>query len=174
MLLNRIKGELKILAKNKSTLFQVIVDESDIKIFYFLLRPLDEPYKGGLYIGKIELPENYPHKAPDYYMLTPSGRFDINKKICLSISGFHNDTWSPTWNILKIVEAFLSILYSDKKDEQGLNHLQESDENRKKYASESIKYNIKNHPSIFKKFNYFVNENFSIKSNDEINKIINP
>ena len=32
-------------------------------------------------------------------MLTPSGRFEVNKKICLSISSFHPETWQPSWGI---------------------------------------------------------------------------
>lgn len=37
----------------------------------------------------MQLPSEYPFKPPEVYMLTPSGRFEINKKICLSISSFH-------------------------------------------------------------------------------------
>ena len=51
--------------------------------------PTDEPYLGGYYIGKIELPVDYPAKAGDFYMLTPNGRFDINKKICLTNSSVY-------------------------------------------------------------------------------------
>lgn len=36
-----------------------------------------------------QLPSDYPFKPPEVYMLTPSGRFEVNKKICLSISSFH-------------------------------------------------------------------------------------
>jgi hypothetical protein len=38
---------------------------------------------------RMQLPSEYPFKPPEVYMLTPSGRFEINKKICLSISSFH-------------------------------------------------------------------------------------
>lgn len=38
---------------------------------------------------RTQLPSEYPFKPPEVYMLTPSGRFEINKKICLSISSFH-------------------------------------------------------------------------------------
>ena len=27
----------------------------------------------------------------------PSGRFETHKKICLSITGFHPESWQPAW-----------------------------------------------------------------------------
>lgn len=172
-LLKRINGEIKQIRKNKSSEFQIIPDETNMQIFYFLLKPAHKPYANGLYIGKIVLPDNFPHTAPNYYMLTPSGRFNINAPICLSNSGYHNTTWNPHWTIVNITKGFLSILLSENQSDFGLNHIHNSVEIREKLASDSIEYNIKNYPSIFKKFDYFVNEDFTIKSDDEINKIIN-
>lgn len=28
----------------------------------------------------------------------PNGRFEVGKKICLSISGHHPETWQPSWS----------------------------------------------------------------------------
>ncbi|KAJ4306345.1 hypothetical protein N0V88_001145 [Collariella sp. IMI 366227] len=38
------------------------------------------------------LPPTYPFR-----FLTPSGRFETNREICLSISGHHEETWQPAW-----------------------------------------------------------------------------
>lgn len=32
------------------------------------------------------------------FFLKPNGRFEVNKKICLSISGHHPETWQPSWS----------------------------------------------------------------------------
>lgn len=32
------------------------------------------------------------------FCLQPNGRFEINKKICLSISGHHPESWQPSWS----------------------------------------------------------------------------
>lgn len=32
--------------------------------------PKDSPFEGGVYHGRIELPDNYPFGAPDFYFLT--------------------------------------------------------------------------------------------------------
>ena len=36
---------------------------------------------------QLKLPSDYPYKPPAIKMCTPSGRFQINKRICMSMSG---------------------------------------------------------------------------------------
>lgn len=31
-------------------------------------------------------------------VVQPNGRFEVGKKICLSISGHHPETWQPSWS----------------------------------------------------------------------------
>jgi len=47
------------------------------------------PYEGGVYHGKLLFPKEYPLKPPGVMMLTPSGRFQPNRRLCLSMSDFH-------------------------------------------------------------------------------------
>lgn len=169
--IKRLKGEINDLSKNKSLQFQAFCEESDIFTFYFILRDLDEPYKGGYYIGKILLPVEYPTKAGDIMMLTPNGRFEIGKKICLSNSGYHPESWSPMWTIRNMLIGFVSIFLDDEA--YGISHIKEPTNIRIKYAQDSVNYNITYYSAIFRKFNYFVNEDLTIKSNDEIDCIIN-
>ena len=63
----------------------------------YVLLPAHEPYAGGCYHGKITFPEQYPFKPPSIRMLTPSGRFQVNTRLCLSMSDFHPETWQPSW-----------------------------------------------------------------------------
>ena len=46
-------------------------------------------YEGGVYHGKITFPADYPYKPPSIVMLTASGRFAVNTKLCLSMTNFH-------------------------------------------------------------------------------------
>lgn len=41
-------------------------------------------YEGGVYHGRIRLHPEYPRKAPMISLATPSGRWEVNKEICLS------------------------------------------------------------------------------------------
>ena len=90
-------------------------DESNIlKWFYVIRGPAETPYEGGLYIGKLIFPSEYPMKAPSIHMLTPSGRFQINTKICMSMSDFHPEVCTLFRIIvllLFIVTPFLTPLF---------------------------------------------------------------
>ena len=48
--------------------------------------PPGTPYAGGAYHGVLKFPCEYPHKAPSVLMYTPSGRFQTNTRICMSMS----------------------------------------------------------------------------------------
>ena len=51
MFVKRLQGEVKLLEKNKCDFFQVIQSDTDIRIFYFLLRPRDSSQIDGKAIG---------------------------------------------------------------------------------------------------------------------------
>ncbi len=64
--------------------------ESDILVFHYVLEgPEGTPYAGGYYHGLIKFPTEYPLRPPSVLMLTPSGRFEVNQRICLSMSDYH-------------------------------------------------------------------------------------
>lgn len=53
------------------------------------------------------LPSDFPMSPPDIYFYTvqithvcyfqENGRFEVNKKICLTITSYHKEEWSPSW-----------------------------------------------------------------------------
>ena len=74
--------------------------EDNLFDWHFVLRgPAGTPFEGGLYHGRIILPSQYPHKPPEFMFLSPTGRFEVGKKICLSISQHHPELWQPGWDI---------------------------------------------------------------------------
>ncbi|XP_045551588.1 ubiquitin-conjugating enzyme E2 J1 isoform X3 [Salmo salar] len=73
--------------------------EDNLFEWHFSVRgPPDSDFDGGVYHGRIVLPPEYPMKPPSIILLTPNGRFEVGKKICLSISGHHPETWQPSWS----------------------------------------------------------------------------
>lgn len=122
-------------------------DESNIlKWFYVIRGPADTPFEGGIYIGKLIFPSEYPMKAPSIYMLTPSGRFQINKKICMSMSDFHPESWNPMWSVATIIQGVQSFMASDELTTGGL---KATEADRKKFSKLSMSYNQKNYPNLF-------------------------
>lgn len=89
--------------------------ESDLFEWHFTLRgpPSPSPFSGGLYHGRIALPPSYPLRPPSFRFLTPSGRFEVNREICLSITGFHEETWQPAWGIRTALVAIRSFMDSE-------------------------------------------------------------
>lgn len=169
--LKRIAGELRQLEKNREPYYQVIQDTKEPLHFYFLI--CGDPttvYKGGKYIGKIILPNDYPGSAGDFYVLTPSGRFSVNKKICLTNSGYHSESWTPLWNINNMVIAFTSIFVSD--DTTGISHIKETPQERQRKALNSVEYNFLHHENIFKMFTQFVKPDNTIRTEAEVNEFI--
>lgn len=72
--------------------------------------PKGTEFEGGIYHGRILLPKEYPMHPPHIILMTPNGRFEANKKICLSISGFHPETWQPSWSIRTALLALIAFM----------------------------------------------------------------
>lgn len=72
-------------------------------------RPRRRP-QGGIYHGRIIMPAEYPFKPPAFVMLTPSGRFETNMKICLSISSHHPESWQPSWSVRSALIALIAFM----------------------------------------------------------------
>ena len=85
--------------------------EENLFEWHFTIRgPADSEFDGGIYHGRILLPPEYPMKPPSIMLLTPNGRFEIFKKICLSISGHHPESWQPSWSIRTALLAIVGFM----------------------------------------------------------------
>ncbi|KAF9483796.1 UBC-like protein [Pholiota conissans] len=56
-------------------------------------------FEGGLYHFRILLPAEYPFRPPSIMILTPNGRFELNTKICISFTSYHEELWQPAWGV---------------------------------------------------------------------------
>ena len=75
-------------------------DVNNLYIWYYVIFGLKEcPFEDGFYLGRIIIPKEYPNKPPGIEMCTPNGRFAVNKRICMSMSDYHPETWNPLWNL---------------------------------------------------------------------------
>jgi len=74
-------------------------------------------------------------------MITPSGRFKCNQRLCLSISDFHPDTWNPAWSVTTILTGLLSFMVEDTPT---LGSVESSLLTKQNLALLSLSFNIKN------------------------------
>ncbi|KAG8063662.1 hypothetical protein GUJ93_ZPchr0003g18306 [Zizania palustris] len=107
----RILQEVKEMQSNPSPDFMALPLEEDIFEWQFaILGPRDSEFEGGIYHGRIQLPSDYPFKPPSFMLLTPSGRFEVQKKICLSISNYHPEHWQPSWSVRTALVALIAFM----------------------------------------------------------------
>lgn len=85
-------------------------------------------------------------KPPAIIMLTPSGRFQINTKICMSMSDYHPESWNPMWTVGNIIKGIQSFMSSEELTTGGL---KASKTERKNLAKSSAAYNKKMFPKLF-------------------------
>ena len=105
----------------------------------FTLRgPTASDFEGGVYHGRILLPNDYPFKPPNIIFLTPNGRFEVRKKICLSISAYHPESWQPAWGIRTILEALISFFPT--KGEGAVGALDWTREERQRLVPQSLEF----------------------------------
>ena len=115
--------------------------EDNVLEWRFLIKGAEgTDYEGGYYHGKLIFPPQYPMKPPGIMFCTPSGRFEINKRVCLTISDFHPETWSPLWTVGSILTGIVSFMNSDELTTGGL---AASSAERKSLAIASTAYNAK-------------------------------
>lgn len=139
----RLSKEAERLDANPPEYMYARPEEDNLFTFHYVfLGPPETPYAGGIYHGVLLFPENYPFKPPAIKMFTPSGRFKVNERLCVTMSDFHPETWSPLWNVDKILMGLLSFMTEDGG--RAVGSMSCSVEECKKYAQQSLAFNMEN------------------------------
>lgn len=162
----RLAKEIQLYQKDNFQFPNLILkpSESDLSVWYFVVHDLkDTEYENGIYLGKVILPPKYPFKAPDFQFLTPSGRFEINKKLCTSFTGYHPELYSPSWNIASMCAGLISFMTdsTDSIESKGIGGMDTTIEVKKQIAQDSKNY-IKNNKAIFDIFEKYFVEYFDV------------
>lgn len=134
----RLLKETTDLQKNPSPHFTAApISDSSLHDWHFTLTgpPSPSPFSTGIYHGRITFPPTYPLRPPSFRFLTPSGRFEVNREICLSISGHHEESWQPAWGVRTALLAIRSYMDVDAKGQVG--GLEMSEQGRRQLAGES-------------------------------------
>lgn len=137
----RVNKEIQMYSKDNFIFPNFILRPTeDLSVWYFIIYDLkDTCYENGIYLGKVSLPPRYPFKAPDFVFLTDTGRFQVNKKICTSFTGFHPELYSPSWNICSLCAGLISFMTdpTDSPESKGIGYLESSSDTKKDIAAQS-------------------------------------
>ncbi len=132
--IRRLNKELESFIKDPSPEYTASPIKDDLYCWHFTIRgPSDTSFENGIYHGVIKLPYSYPNKPPNIMFLTPSGRFEVNSNICLSITKFHTEEWQSAWTIRSMLEAIIAFM-PVHEDHDAIGAMDTSEEARKKYA----------------------------------------
>jgi ubiquitin-conjugating enzyme E2 J2 len=144
----RLRKELKKLHDDPIPQLIARPREDNILEWRFLIKgnnDKDSPYAGGCYMGKLVFPPQYPWKPPAVHMCTPSGRFETGRRICLSISDYHPESWVPSWTVGTILLGVISFFH---QTDSTLGSMDTTNEAKREYALKSIEFNAKD--KVFK------------------------
>ncbi|MCJ1405238.1 hypothetical protein MMC11_008465 [Xylographa trunciseda] len=134
--IKRILQESRELASNPDPALHAAPLDTNLFEWHFTIAgPPSTPYAEGIYHGRIILPPAYPHRPPSFRFLTASGRFEVNREICLSISGHHEESWQPAWGIRTALCAIRAFMAGEAKGQVG--GLDMSESGRLRLAKES-------------------------------------
>lgn len=146
--IKRIQKEIQMYKKENFKYPNLIIrpKEDDILTWYFIVYDLqDTPFENGVYFGKIKLPTEYPMKPPDFYFITPNGRFHTDKKICTTFSSYHQDTYVSTWNIMSMMQGMISFMTDPPSTlTNGIGYIDSTLEEKRQLAKNSLSWNLDN------------------------------
>ncbi|OCF39034.1 ubiquitin-conjugating enzyme E2 J1 [Kwoniella heveanensis CBS 569] len=110
--------------------------EDDIFEWHCTMRGVaSSEYEGGLYHLRILLPPSYPMSAPDIMLMTPNGRFELGKKICIDgLTSFHAGSWQPAWGVRTAVVGLRSFWMQGGEALSAIGALDYSKDERRRLA----------------------------------------
>lgn len=139
----RLQKELKAISRDPMVDPKITVAPNEANILemhYVIEGSKGTAYEGGIYHGKLLFPKEYPLKPPGVMMLTPSGRFHPNRRLCLSMSDYHPESWNPMWSVSTILTGLYSFMIETKPT---LGSTETSLTKKRQLAETSLAFNVK-------------------------------
>lgn len=143
MCTRRLTRELKAIQKNPlqdPRVYTTPLETNILEWHYVIEGSNDTPYEGGYYWGKLIFPKEYPLKPPSVLMLTPNGRFKTGRRLCLSMSDFHPESWNPMWSVSTIITGLISFMVEQSPT---LGSIETTTTQKRKFAQVSLDYNVR-------------------------------
>jgi ubiquitin-conjugating enzyme E2 H len=87
-----------------------LVNDNMQEFFVIFHGPEDTPFKGGCWKVHVELPDQYPYKSPSIGFVNKIFHPNIDElsgSVCLDVI---NQTWSPMFDLINVIEVFLPQL----------------------------------------------------------------
>jgi len=99
--------------------YEVTLVNDNMQEFYVKISgPKDSPFSGGVWKIHVELPDQYPYKSPSIGFVNKIFHPNIDElsgTVCLDVI---NQTWSPMFDLVNVIEVFLPqlLMYPNPTD----------------------------------------------------------
>lgn len=135
------------------------MDPNDVGTWYVLISGMDgddDEFTGGEFIVRMVAPngsngkEPFPFSPPEFYFMTPTNIYDVEKKVCISIGEFHANDYRATLGMSGFVANLISGMIGWKSLGGGINIVNNGKQVGPKIqaSAASKKYNIDNHGKL--------------------------
>jgi ubiquitin-protein ligase len=144
-----------------------LMDERDVRQWYFLVVNLPRPYAGGEYIFRLTAKETFPHDPPSFEFITKNGVFSPGGKVCISIGEFHANSaagetgaygWRPSLGMLGFAREVVNGLIDPDHLGGGIRVRNDPPAKKAKLAAASAAYNWDAHGPLMARFLRFADD----------------
>jgi len=147
-LFNELVGLCKNILKEKLNI-KFVYDQTQYKLYVkYTCVDIKSLYYGGEYLFMLGNLKVLPNESPLLNFLTPSGRFQIDKRPCMCC--ILESQWHPVFTFCKIISSVISIL--ENPSINGTDFINESDAKKQSYAKSSQIHNLEHNNEILKMF----------------------
>jgi ubiquitin-conjugating enzyme E2 J2 len=135
-----------------------VVDEKNIRVWYFLVLNLPPPYLRGEYVFRLTAPTAFPKRPPELVFLTENGVYGLGGKICISIGEFHSQNWRPALGMIGFAREVVNGLLVPDRLGGGIRLRNDTFAKKAVLAAKSVAYNEENLSSIMKQFKAYIRD----------------
>jgi ubiquitin-protein ligase len=144
-----------------------VMDEEDMRVWYFMISGLDVPYIAGEYIFKLTACDEFPQKPPKFEFYSNTGVFIPGGPICISIGEFHADDnpgkrgsfgWRPSLGMQGFAAEVVNAMICFDESDSGIRIKNYSTEAKSEFARSSHMWNKQNLSKLFNMFDVFIRD----------------
>lgn len=149
-------NQFKTAVKEPHEYLKFCMDEKDVKTWYIMLSGFEGDegeYKGGQYIVRVVLPNDFPYNPPQFYFMTEQGLYGVETKVCISIGEYHKDQYRAALGVRGFCNQLVSGLIGWKDMGSGIQILSTSNKEKSRLARASQAYNERHNADILRKIN---------------------
>ena len=137
-----LEGHFK---KETSEVDEYVMHAKNIKQWYVLIRNLEgdnEEWRKGMFLFDLIAPDDFPMKPPSFRAKYKNGVYEVDSKCCISIGEYHSSDYKQVLGMPGFTRELANGMINHKflTELGGINLLQTTDEEKRRYCEESIEH----------------------------------